>query len=332
MSVSSGTEARWQLYRLLAEPFRLRLLALAAEEELTLGELAELMHESQPNVSRHAAPLRQAGLLAERRHGTRTFVHFAEDADADAVVADALSTGRALCRDDRSLARVAEIVRQREARTREFFAHPGQLEEPSALAAELPAYLFALRALLPERALAVDAGIGDGAWLDVLCPLFERVLGIDRSSAQLGRAKQRAALRGYPNLTLLCAELGDELVRRAVGNGADVVVASRMLHHAPKPRALLRSLVELLRPGGHLVLVDYQRHADEAFGERQADVWHGFEAEELEGYARAAGLVGARVAQLPAAWVQSPTDGHVGWQVLVAQRPAEPPGERAPRS
>lgn len=57
-----------------SEPARLRLLALAAEEELGIGELAELLGESQPNVSparRHAEGL---GLLAVRREGTRAFV------------------------------------------------------------------------------------------------------------------------------------------------------------------------------------------------------------------------------------------------------------------
>jgi ArsR family transcriptional regulator len=42
--------SRWELYRVLSEPVRLRLLALAAEEELTIGELADLVGESQPNV------------------------------------------------------------------------------------------------------------------------------------------------------------------------------------------------------------------------------------------------------------------------------------------
>jgi ArsR family transcriptional regulator len=74
MMTAVGLEGRWQLYRLLGEPFRLRLLALAREEELAMGELAELLDESLPNVSRHAAALRQAGLLSERRHGTRSFM------------------------------------------------------------------------------------------------------------------------------------------------------------------------------------------------------------------------------------------------------------------
>ncbi|MEO7313173.1 MAG: metalloregulator ArsR/SmtB family transcription factor [Chitinophagaceae bacterium] len=76
---------RWELYRLLGEPVRLRLLALAAQEELAVGELAELLGEGQPNVSRHAAPLRQAGLLVVRKEGTRALIRLAEGAAADAV-------------------------------------------------------------------------------------------------------------------------------------------------------------------------------------------------------------------------------------------------------
>jgi len=72
--VLAGPQAqttRWELYRILAEPVRLRLLALTAAEELTIGELAALLDESQPNVSRHLAPLKQAGLVIVRRQGTR---------------------------------------------------------------------------------------------------------------------------------------------------------------------------------------------------------------------------------------------------------------------
>ena len=38
------------------------------------------------------------------------------------------------------------------------------------------AYVATLSTLLPSRALAVDAGTGDGALLDVLAPAFERPL------------------------------------------------------------------------------------------------------------------------------------------------------------
>jgi ArsR family transcriptional regulator len=70
------------------------------------------------------------------------------------------------------------------------------------------------------------------------------------------------------------------------------------------------------------VVVDYQRHADEAFRESQADVWNGFEADELDQNARAAGLRDVRVTRLPAALLSGTSDGHIGWLALTGVRPA----------
>jgi ArsR family transcriptional regulator len=325
-----GTQdPRWQLYRLLAEPARLRLLGLAAEEELGLGEIAELLGESLPNISRHAAPLRQAGLLSERRQGTRTLVRLDASAADDAVVRDAVAAGRELCAREGSLGRIAEVVRARDARTREFFARPRSEHVSFDYAPELGAYLFALGLLIEPRELALDAGTGDGVLLDALAPIFERVVAFDRSEAQLERARQRVAERGYENVTLLCAEADAPEVEKAVAPGADLVVAARMLHHAPLPRATLGALCGLLRPGGRLIAVDYCRHADEELKERQADVWMGFEADELVQHARAAGLDAPSVLRIPPSYVKSGIDGHLSWQVLCATRASRPKAKTA---
>lgn len=319
-ATAPGFDARWQLYRLLSDPFRLRLLALAAVEELALGELAELLSESQPNVSRHAAPLRQAGLLAERKQGTRTLVRLPSHALADAVVRDAVAAGRELCEADGSLSRVAEVVRGRDQKTREFFARTPRDGAELGLAPELPAYLLALGALLPRRELAIDAGTGDGALLDLLAPIFGRVVAVDRSAARLERAARRVRQRGYANVELLEAEVGDEQLALRVGEGADVVVAARVLHHAPLPRVALLELGRLLRPSGKLLVIDYVRHGDEQMAAAQADVWLGFEANELCELSREAGLCDARVIPIPASYAAPAPDGHVGWQLLVASR------------
>jgi SAM-dependent methyltransferase len=324
VTTPSATEGRWLLYRLLSEPFRLRLLALAREEELAMGELAELLDESMPNVSRHAASLRQAGLLVERRHGTRSFMRLSSGFEGDPVLLDALTVGRQLCQEEGRLLRIADVVRARDAKSREFFTGAAPKEPLRQFTAELPAFLMALKELVPERALALDAGTGDGAWLDALAPLYDRVIAVDRSAEQLGRAEQRVALRGYSNVTLLRADLGDEALATAVGEGANLVVAARVLHHAPRPWVTLDALVRLLRPGGRLVVVDYKRHADEAFRESQADVWNGFEPDELETHARAAGLRQVRVTSLPAPLLAGTSDGHIGWHALTGVRPAVP--------
>ena len=90
-----AADVRWELYRLLADPVRPRLLALSSVEELGVGELADLLREGQPKISRHAAALRDAGLLVARRQGTWTLLRLAPGAAADPVVADAVSAGLA---------------------------------------------------------------------------------------------------------------------------------------------------------------------------------------------------------------------------------------------
>jgi ArsR family transcriptional regulator len=315
----SQSSPRWELYRVLSEPIRLRLLALAADEELAVGELAELLGESQPNISRHAGTLKQAGLLVMRKEGTRTLLQLRADAALDPVVLDALTSGRALCEADGSRARVAEVVRARDTLVREFFARPGE-SSVARPAPELGAYVRMLSPILPRAGVAVDAGTGDGGLLDVLAPIYDRVIAVDRSEAQLARARERVALRRFENVVFTLGELDSPEVCAAVGEGADAVFAARLLHHAARPAFVVAQLAKLCHPGGSVVVLDYVHHDDEAMRD-QADVWLGFRKSELEGFARAAGLEQPRVQAVPAILNGKGPDAHLTWQVLVARKP-----------
>src|SRR5689334_22801225 len=57
--------------RAIAEPNRRRILTLVRDEELSAGEIASHFDLTRPAVSQHLAVLKDAGLLAERRAGTR---------------------------------------------------------------------------------------------------------------------------------------------------------------------------------------------------------------------------------------------------------------------
>ena len=59
--------------RLLADPTRVRLLALLEHEELTVAELAAVLHLAQPRVSTHLAKLKEAGLVRDRRAGVSAY-------------------------------------------------------------------------------------------------------------------------------------------------------------------------------------------------------------------------------------------------------------------
>lgn len=57
--------------RALAEPHRRQILSLVREQELLAGSIAKNFRISRPAVSQHLAVLKEAGLIAERRDGTR---------------------------------------------------------------------------------------------------------------------------------------------------------------------------------------------------------------------------------------------------------------------
>lgn len=321
MAVAAAEGPRWELYRLLGEPRRLRLLGLTSEDELSIGELAELTGEAQPNVSKHLKQLREAGLVAVRRQGTRAFARLSSDLNGDAVLADAVRSGRELCVRDGSLARVAQVIAARDEDARAFFERPSS-DSPSSGPSEWSAYLTALRTLIPGRALAVDVGTGDGRLLELLAPLFDRVVAIDRSEEQLKVAQRRLDLHRYDHVELLCAAYDDVAVaaRVALLGGADVVFAARLLHHAPKPREVVTLLASLAKPGGSVIVIDYAVHEDETMREHRADLWLGFERDELTSFAQAAGLIDPEVFAIPATRYGPGPDAHLQWQVLAARR------------
>jgi len=279
--------ARADLFRLLGDEDRLRLLALCAEEELTVGELAALLGESQPQVTKKSQPLRDAGLLATRRDGTRTLLK--SSVDAEPVISAALEEGRRLCSKDGSLAKVARVVAQREELSKKLFdAAPAELV-PVAPAndAQLVAWAPLLAPLLPGRALAVDIGTGEGTLLPLLSPIFDRVVAIDRSAARLAQCAARIASWDLPNIRLREGTVDD--VTEELSGRADLVVMARVLVHASRPQDPIASATRLLKPGGHLAIIDYLPHDNESLRE-QGHVWLGFEPAKLRTWLEAARL------------------------------------------
>jgi DNA-binding transcriptional ArsR family regulator len=57
------------LYMALADGTRLRLLSLMRDGEVCVGDLSDVLGESQPKISRHLAYLRNAGIVDTRRDG-----------------------------------------------------------------------------------------------------------------------------------------------------------------------------------------------------------------------------------------------------------------------
>jgi DNA-binding transcriptional ArsR family regulator len=69
--------------RAIAEPNRRRILRLVVDGELSAGEIASSFEITRPAVSQHLTVLREAGLVSERREGTRRLYSLRPEGFAD---------------------------------------------------------------------------------------------------------------------------------------------------------------------------------------------------------------------------------------------------------
>ena len=129
-------------------------------------------------------------------------------------------------------------------------------------------FLDALDRSLDPRARILDGGCGTAqlAAFLALTSTGREVYGVDASRGALAAGDRFRNSAGIDNLTLLRADLLDPPLAPA---SFDVVVSRGVIHHTPDPFRALRTLVELVAPGGFLVLGWYENLARFAHHLRQ---------------------------------------------------------------
>jgi arsenite methyltransferase len=142
------------------------------------------------------------------------------------------------------------------------------------------------KAYLHPKMHVADIGAGTGFISAGLAPLVEKVHLLDGSAAMLDVAQKNLA--HFPNLQFHTA---DGFALPLPDASLDAVFANMYLHHSPDPLAAIREMVRILRPGGRLVLTDMDSHPHEWLKTEMADLWLGFEREQIHLWFAEAGLV-----------------------------------------
>jgi SAM-dependent methyltransferase len=112
---------------------------------------------------------------------------------------------------------------------------------------------------LPAGGLVLDAGCGPGLVSEALLRAGHRVVGVDLSREMIERAEARCAPFGS-SAAFFQASLFDSAVVRL--GPFDAALSRCVLHHVVDPAAFLARQVELLRPGGVLVVNDHVTDPD----------------------------------------------------------------------
>ena len=79
--------AMLDIFRALGDPTRLRIVHLLRAMELAVGEISQVVGQSQPRVSRHVRILVEAGLVERRKEGNWVFLRLARSGSSAALFA-----------------------------------------------------------------------------------------------------------------------------------------------------------------------------------------------------------------------------------------------------
>ena len=237
--------------RAAGEPTRLRLIALLRDGELTVGEIAEVLNQSQPRVSRHLKLLADAGLIERLPEGTWVFYRLAHGGGAGRLLESLfglLPVNEARLEGDRQ--RLAVIRRRRAKQAADYFsANAKSWDKLGALhidEVEIERMLLDLlgKAEIPDL---LDIGTGTGRVLTLLGPKVGRGVGVDNSSAMLAIARAKLAEAGLRNCHVRHGDMYDLPWQ---GQSFDAVTIHQVLHFAERPAAIVAEAARVLRPEG----------------------------------------------------------------------------------
>ncbi len=277
--------------RAIAEPTRLRIVALLLSAELNVKDLTQVLGQSQPRISRHLKLLAEAGVIERFREGAWVNLRLSEAAVADGVVAKVVST---LDPDDlvisRDRERAAAVLEDRARAAERYFAeHAGRWDEIRALHVDEGQVEAAMRKALGSGPFEqfLDLGTGTGRVLELFSDRYERGIGLDSNQAMLAYARSRIEAAGLAHAQVRQGDIYNLALR---DQSCDAIAVHQVLHFLSEPSAALTEVARVLAEDGQLLIVDYAPHEQTAFRERFAHRALGISDAELTKWLRSAGL------------------------------------------
>lgn len=282
-------------YKAAGDELRLKVLQALGNNSFAASELSTLLALSQSRLSHHLKVLTQAGLVEARREGNTLFYRRRlpdwEASPITAAAQQALFHSLNQMALDPDMQAAFELIEQaRSAKSQAYFASQDtRLQEDPFLAYSQDYQALAasmLQRALPQGGEALlEIGPGEGQFLAKVAKHFQYLLGIERSPAQLQRAKKLLQAQGV-NAQL---EQG-HWPNQAPAQQFDAVVLNMVLHHMAHPADALIAAARRLKPNGVLIITELCAHQQLWTQTNYGHVWLGFHEQDLQHWLASAGL------------------------------------------
>src|SRR2546423_1682547 len=282
-------------HRALADPTRLRIVALLEKDELSVNELQEITRMGQSRISTHLGLLQDSGLVQSRREGKRTFYKLNSQANGDAgeFVQLAIRGAKELPEQPGDQINLKRIVSRRQEQAQVYFNQiAGRFDRVYGPGRSWQAFGHLLLRILPPLVVA-DLGAGEGLLSELLARRCKKVIAVDNSEKIVAFGAAKAKKNNLKNLEFRLGNLQNPPIERG---SVDLVILSQALHHAEEPAEAIASAHKILKPGsagipaGQILILDLMKHNFERARELYGDRWLGFAESELHRWLDAAGF------------------------------------------
>jgi ubiquinone/menaquinone biosynthesis C-methylase UbiE/DNA-binding transcriptional ArsR family regulator len=285
--------ASLDIFRALADPTRLRIVALLRAMELSVGELAQVLAQSQPRVSRHVKILCDAGLARRRKEGSWVFLCPGDLARVSPLFAALDHWDEVDGKDHWVLAdaaRLAAVRADRATAAQAYFdAQADQWDAIRSLHVAESEVESAMNRILEDTEIGrlVDIGTGTGRMIELFGARASHTIGIDRSPEMLRLARAKLAERSDFSYAL---QQGD-ITRLSLADAtADTVILHQVLHFLPAPELAIAEAARLVAADGRLLIVDFAPHQHEELRTSDAHARLGFSDMQIAAWFASAGL------------------------------------------
>lgn len=291
MNNGSTFSVTLEALRAIAEHTRLRVLLLCAHGELTVGDLTQILDQSQPRVSRHLKLMHEAGVLERHQEGQSVWFRAVTDGPLAQIVREAVDQiNPADPVHAADLARLETVTLtwqvQSQSYFRKNFADWDKLRRTLINEDDVDRALKQ-QFMASDAETLLDIGTGTGHVLRLLGRDIENGVGIDTSRDMLLAARAAMHHERLPH----CQVRQADMRKLPFGDHSfDALSLHLVLHFAENPGDVIKECGRVASPGGAIFIVDFAEHTRRELTRLHGHRWPGFGEQSMRTWLNDAGF------------------------------------------